>query len=82
MCFYYSALHQQKLRQRSGDCLPGYTHRPVEDQPVCTRRPSLKSVSPAAQHLPNHYLQHEAEAVIVLDESNPLLLVLKSSEIS
>lgn len=55
-----SASYLQELRQRSGDCLPGHTHGPDENQPVCTRRSALQSVSAAARHSPNHYLQHEA----------------------
>lgn len=61
-----SALHQQELRQRSGDCLPGNTHWLVENQPVCARRSALQSVSAAAQHFSNHYLKHEARPWLCL----------------
>lgn len=70
--WHCSTLYQQELRQRSGDCLPGYTHWPVENQPVCTRRSALQSVS--AQHFSNHYLQREARPWLCL-----MNLILRSS---
>lgn len=76
--WHCSTSYQQELRQRSGNCLPGYTHWPVEDQPVRARRSALQSVSAAAQRVSNRYSQPEFATVIALDESDPLLVTSAS----
>lgn len=68
--WHYSTLYQQELRQRSGDRLPGYTHWPFEDQPVCTRQSALQSVSSAAQRFSNHCSRPKAQPGLCL--MNPI----------
>ena len=81
--WHWSTSNQQELWQRSGDCLPGNSHWPIENQPVCARWSPLQSVSVAA----NHYLQHEAMPWlcvinIILCSSLHFFILCASSEIS